>query len=78
MEENRSAEELVKVLEKEVPFTLEEVAQLMLLLELAQDHISNEDENRIVGIWANTLYHVINEYITDEEFIQIEEQGLIK
>jgi len=75
METYRNLTELEKVLrESKVTLELEFVARVMKVLELAQEHMEGETEQKeLVGTYANTLYHEITEFFEPEEFTMLED-----
>lgn len=76
----KSINELNEVLNNtKVGFDLEFVARLMKVLELANDEMGEDTEQKtLVENYANTLYHEITNHMTPDEFSELEDEGMIE
>lgn len=72
-------EELERIIDSEkVELPLYFVIKLMKALEIAQNDMEQGTvQNDLVGNYANTINHEINNFITNEELSIIEESGLL-
>lgn len=77
--ERRTPKQIEKILDNAtITLDLDYVIQLMKVLELAENFLeSNTEQWELVSEYAEELYEMINDHLSDDDFILAEENGML-